>query len=87
MTRINMEKFTPVLTQDLEEGLTEYVADFILATQFEDIPRNVLDRGRKSMLDGFGLALSVSVAQTGKISRQHILDVAAPGPVQSLEQK
>ena len=53
-------------------GLTQYVVDFVLKTRFEDIPADVLAIGKKSILDGFGLALAGSVAQSGPISRQYV---------------
>src|SRR5215469_13956273 len=53
-------------------GLTKYVADFIVNTKYEDIPRNVLELGRKSMLDGFGLSLAGSVSEMGPLVRQYL---------------
>ena len=37
-------------------GLTKYVSEFIVNTKYGDIPADVLELGRKSILDGFGLA-------------------------------
>src|SRR5579862_2218714 len=64
------------------EPVTGYVADFILNTRFGDIPKDVLDLGRKSMLDGLGLALCGSVAKSGEIVRKYIqsLGVLSSGP-------
>ena len=53
-------------------GLTKYVAEFVLNTKYEDIPAEVIALGKKSLLDGFGLALSGSVAESGPISRKYI---------------
>src|SRR5437588_7454001 len=53
-------------------GLTKYVAQFVLNTRYEDIPSDVLALGKKSILDGFGLALAGSVAESGPISRKYI---------------
>ncbi|MDA7984015.1 MAG: MmgE/PrpD family protein [Alphaproteobacteria bacterium] len=75
-----MEKFTPDISVNAGEGLTEYVVSFALDTRFEALPPGVLDEGRKSMLDGFGLALSGSAAKTGDMARRHIREVAATGP-------
>ena len=36
------------------EAITDYVAGFIIETKYEDIPGDVLDLARKSILDGFG---------------------------------
>ena len=43
-------------------GLTKYVAEFIVNTRYEDIPGEVLELGKKSILDGFGLALAGSAS-------------------------
>ena len=46
------------------EGLTREVAEFILQTGYGDVPADVVELGRKSILDGLGLALCGSVADT-----------------------
>src|ERR1700716_3527414 len=53
-------------------GLTKYVADFIVNTKYEDIPADVLDLGKKSILDGFGLALAGSGSSMGPLVRQYV---------------
>ncbi len=53
-------------------GLTRYVAEFIVKTGFDEIPAKVIEVGKKSILDGFGLALAGSVAPTGPLSRKYI---------------
>src|SRR5437016_14304836 len=55
-------------------GLTEYVGKFVAATRYEDIPADVIELGKKSILDGLGLALAGSRAQTGTICRQYLED-------------
>ncbi len=50
-------------------GLTKYVAQFVLDTKYDDIPPEVIALGKKSILDGFGLALAGSLAESGPISR------------------
>jgi 2-methylcitrate dehydratase PrpD len=52
-------------------GLTKYVAKFVLDLKYEDIPADVITLGKKSILDGFGLALAGSMADSGPISRQY----------------
>jgi 2-methylcitrate dehydratase PrpD len=54
------------------EPVTDYVARFIVNTRYEDIPNEVLELARKSILDGLGLALCGSAARTGEIVRQYI---------------
>jgi hypothetical protein len=53
-----------------EPQATEYVARFILETRFPDIPGPVIELARKSILDGLGLALAGSIAETGPIVRK-----------------
>jgi 2-methylcitrate dehydratase PrpD len=54
------------------QGLTTYVGKFVVDTQYEDIPADVVELGKKSILDGLGLALAGSRAQTGEISRRYL---------------
>ena len=54
------------------EGLTREVAEFILHTVYGDLPADVVELGRKSILDGMGLALCGSVADTGRLSRDYV---------------
>lgn len=58
---------------DLE--LTKYVAKFISQTKLEDLSPELVALGKKSILDGLGLALSGSVAKTGELVRQHLDDL------------
>jgi 2-methylcitrate dehydratase PrpD len=53
-------------------GLTEYVSKFVASTKYEDIPGDVIELGKKSILDGLGLALAGSRAQTGPICREYL---------------
>ena len=53
-------------------GLTDYVGKFISQTEYEDIPGEVIALGKKSILDGLGLALAGSKAQTGALCRQYL---------------
>jgi 2-methylcitrate dehydratase PrpD len=53
-------------------GLTKYVSEFVVNTKYEDIPKDVLDLGRKSMLDGFGLALAGSASVLAPLIRQYV---------------
>ncbi|WP_119303960.1 MmgE/PrpD family protein [Dongia deserti] len=61
--------------------LTRYVAAFIAGTKFDDLPSGVVELGKKSILDGLGLALSGAVARSGELVRKHLdsLNLAA-GP-------
>jgi hypothetical protein len=53
-------------------GLTKYVSEFIVNTKYEDIPDEVRALGRKSILDGFGLALAGSVSEMGPLVRKYV---------------
>ena len=53
-------------------GLTRAVADFVVRTSYEDIPADVIELGRKSILDSIGLALAGSVAHTGELCRAYV---------------
>src|SRR5215469_15830825 len=53
-------------------GLTKYVSEFIVKTTYEDIPPHVIELGKKTILDGFGLALAGSNSASGPKIRQYI---------------
>src|SRR5467141_2678702 len=53
-------------------GLTDYVGRFVATTKYEDIPPEVIELGKKSILDGLGLALAGSMARTGALCRQYL---------------
>jgi 2-methylcitrate dehydratase PrpD len=53
-------------------GLTAEVAAFVHGTVLEDLPAVVVANGKKSILDGLGLALSGSVAKSGEYVRRHL---------------
>jgi 2-methylcitrate dehydratase PrpD len=56
-------------------GLTRYVAGFINETKADDLPADVIALGKKSILDGLGLALSGAVAESGHLVRRHLADL------------
>ena len=60
-------------------GVTDYVAKFIAETKYEDIPQDVIELGKKSILDGLGLALAGSMADTGAISRKYVEKLGITG--------
>src|SRR5260221_8839912 len=53
-------------------GLTKYVGNFVVRTRYEDIPKGVIELGKKSILDGLGLALAGSRAESGTISGKFV---------------
>jgi 2-methylcitrate dehydratase PrpD len=60
-------------------GLTDYVVKFVATTTYGDIPDDVIELGKKSILDGLGLALAGSKAQTGMICRQYLENLGICG--------
>lgn len=59
--------------------VTGYVAEFIVKTRYSDIPSEVIELSRKSLLDGLGLALCGSVAASGEIVRTYLKSLNATG--------
>ncbi|HEY4192089.1 MAG TPA: MmgE/PrpD family protein [Mesorhizobium sp.] len=59
----------------VDAGLTKYVAEFVVDAKPQDLPEDVVALGKKSILDGIGLALSGSVAQSGALVRRHLDDI------------
>ena len=57
-----IQNFTPDIESRRGEDLTREVASFVIDTTYDELPDDLLDLSRKSILDGLGLALSGSVA-------------------------
>ena len=55
-----------------KQSLTGYAAQFVCDTQLKDLPADVIELGKKSMLDGIGLAISGSVAKSGELVRTYL---------------
>src|SRR5579864_1290022 len=70
---------TDVQKAEKIEPVTAYAADFILKTRYEDLPSEVIELARKSILDGLGLALCGSAAQSGEIVRQYLKSLGVTG--------
>lgn len=58
-------------------SLTQCVAQFIGGTKYEDIPDDVLELGKKSVLDGLGVALSGAVSVPGRIVRDYVRELGS----------
>ena len=56
----------------LTASLTSHVADFIVSTRASDIPPDVAHLGKRSILDGLGLALAGAASETGRIIRRYL---------------
>jgi 2-methylcitrate dehydratase PrpD len=55
-----------------DTSLSGYIADFIVATRASDIPEDVAHLGKRSVLDGIGLALAGAASTTGTIIRRYL---------------
>src|SRR5215470_2871613 len=60
-------------------GLTKYVSEFIVNTKYKDIPADVIALGKKTILDGFGLALAGSVSTAGPHIRKYVETLGISG--------
>jgi 2-methylcitrate dehydratase PrpD len=60
-------------------GLTKYVCQFILNTNYDDIPDDVVALGKKSILDGFGLALAGSASSFAPLVRKYVQSLGCGG--------
>ncbi|MFD2031634.1 MmgE/PrpD family protein [Ancylobacter dichloromethanicus] len=63
---MTLHQTNPAQAQPVVEGLTHEVAEFVVGTSYADLPAEVVELGKKSILDGIGLALSGSVAKSGE---------------------
>jgi 2-methylcitrate dehydratase PrpD len=57
------------------ETLTDYVAGFVVRTKTSDIPVDVAHLGKRSVLDGIGLALAGAVSECGRIARKYLVSL------------
>ncbi len=53
-------------------ALTDYVAGFVVGLRSRDIPADVAHLGKRSVLDGLGLALAGAASLQGDISRRYL---------------
>ena len=61
-----------------EIALTAEVARFVTRTQPASIPRKVMHLGKRSLLDGLGLALAGNAAESGHIVRNYLKTLGVP---------
>jgi 2-methylcitrate dehydratase PrpD len=61
-----------------EISLTAYVARFITETKASGIPAEVMHLGKRSILDGIGLALAGNAAESGHLVRQYLETLGCP---------
>ena len=53
-------------------AITDYVAGFVLAAKSAAIPKDVAHLGKRSVLDGIGLALAGAASECGHIARKYL---------------
>ncbi len=63
----------------MTDSLTHHVASFIAGLRFADIPADVIELGRKSILDGLGLAVAGSRAESGRIVNAYLAELGFTG--------
>ena len=61
-----------------ESSLTAYVARFITESKASRIPADVMHLGKRSILDGIGLALAGNAAESGHIVRTYLKTLGCP---------
>ena len=72
MSTTAIKHFTPDIASRRGAGLTREVAEFVVETDYASLPGEVAELARKSVLDGLGLALSGSVAESGAIVERYL---------------
>jgi len=63
----------------LNASVTEYVARFVVSTKASRIPAEVMHLGKRSILDGIGLALAGNAAESGHIVRSYLKSLGVAG--------
>jgi len=63
----------------VDRSLTAHVADFIVETRYADMPGAVAHLGKRSVLDGIGLALAGAASETGRIVRRYLESLGLSG--------
>ena len=66
-----------IMSQD--QSLTAYVAKFIVNSRPGSIPKDVMHLGKRSILDGLGLALAGNAAESGHIVRTYLKRLGVDG--------
>jgi 2-methylcitrate dehydratase PrpD len=64
----------------MTDAVTDHVAGFATSTKGSDIPKDVAHLGKRSVLDGIGLALAGAVSHQAEISRKHFENMGITSP-------
>jgi len=62
----------PAISAQAPSSLTDDVAGFIVDTSPRDVPNDVAHLGKRSVIDGIGLALAGAASQTSRIARRYL---------------
>ena len=60
--------------RETQSSLTMHVAEFAAASHVLNLPDDVIELGRKSILDGLGLAIAGSACESGHIVNEYVRD-------------
>jgi len=60
-----------------DASLTDYVAGFIIDLSYADISAEVAHCGKRSIIDGIGLALAGATSECGHIAQQYVVQLGA----------
>ena len=71
-----MQTTSVPVTDRADDSLTAYIADFVVSTSAADIPADVARLGKRSVLDGIGLAFAGAASQTGRIVRRYLASLS-----------
>jgi len=56
-------------------AITDQVATFVVSTKASDIPKDVAHLGKRSVLDGIGLALAGAASECGNIAKRYLTEL------------
>jgi 2-methylcitrate dehydratase PrpD len=59
----------------LAAPVTAEAADFVVRTQWKDLPQDVVELGKKSILDGAGLALAGERSESGPVVLKYLMEL------------
>ncbi len=67
-------------SQESAPPVTRHVSEFVVNTRYEDVPAEVIELGKKSILDGLGLALAGSVSRISEIASTYLQSLGLSRP-------
>lgn len=59
------------------KGATRAVADFVTASRLDNMPRDVVEQGRRCLIDGFAVMLAGSEARGSAIVREYVRSISS----------